>query len=220
MVWLDSVLGLAARRLAYTQIALECPGILAELFLPKLATRGECHKLKARLAGSIIAGVLAQRFRFPHNREDRIFEQVEECLLIAASRLKSRRYLVGDQFTAADLTLAALLRPVLLVPFLRQHPRLQQLFDWRAALLKEHKREPQVRYETFMEETRQRKGWALGTVPWMKTSALPDEGASADVPASPPAARNDQQRVSRWPILSGLLWYQRLAWNSGLKRSR
>ena len=31
VLWLDSTLGLAARRLAYTQIAVECPELLAEL---------------------------------------------------------------------------------------------------------------------------------------------------------------------------------------------
>ena len=36
MLWLDSTLGLAARRLGYTQIALEHPGILASLFVPHM----------------------------------------------------------------------------------------------------------------------------------------------------------------------------------------
>ncbi|MEP7242263.1 MAG: glutathione S-transferase family protein [Gammaproteobacteria bacterium] len=219
IVWLDSVLGLAARRLAYTQIALECPGLLAELFLPKLIAAGEGQKLKARLAGSIIAGVLAQRFRFLHNRDDRIFEQVEHCLLSAAARLDDHRYLVGDQFTAADLTLAALLRPVLLVPFIQRHSRLQRLFEWRTALLREHHRELQVRYEAVIDEVRRRRGWALGEAPWLTTSKQGEESVLADAPIAAPAVRNDQQRVSRWPVLTGPVWYWRLASTCGLGRT-
>ena len=69
MLWLDSTLGLASRRLAYTQIALEQPGLLAELFLPRMVVTGGAGKFKARLAGAIIAGVLTRRFRFLHNRD-------------------------------------------------------------------------------------------------------------------------------------------------------
>src|SRR5579872_4760512 len=117
MLWLDSTLGLAARRLAYTQIALERPGILASLFIPQVLGARGSESLKGKIAGIIIAGVLSRRFRFPHNRKDRVFEDLEQCLRTAAARLRSRPYLVGEQFSAADLTLAALARPVLLVPY-------------------------------------------------------------------------------------------------------
>src|SRR5438132_4781607 len=60
MLWLDSTLGLAARRLAYTQIALEQPGLLAELFLPRSVVRGDAGKFKVKLAGAVIAGVLTR----------------------------------------------------------------------------------------------------------------------------------------------------------------
>ena len=112
MLWLDSTLGLTARRLAYTQIAVEYPGVLAELFLPHLVREGAGRNFKAKLGGAIIAGVLSRRFRFLHNRADGVFEQLEQCLLFAAERLSTRRYLVGERFTAADITLAALMRPV------------------------------------------------------------------------------------------------------------
>jgi glutathione S-transferase len=38
-------------------------------------------------------------------------------------------------FTAADLTLASLMRSVTVVPFFRDHPHLQSLFAWRCRLL-------------------------------------------------------------------------------------
>lgn len=215
MLWLDSTLGLAARRLAYTQLALERPGFLAELFVPHIVAAGSAGSFKARLAGAIIAGVLTRRFRFRHNRTDRVFEQLEQCLLIAAERLSSRRYLVGDRFTAADLTLGALMRPVLLVPFFHDHPRLQRLFDWRTTLLREHQREPRVGYEAALHDARQQRGWALGAVTWLPSENRDNQVVSTDIPDLP-VARNDQQPLGRWPMIRGPLWYLRLRLTCGL----
>jgi glutathione S-transferase len=218
MVWLDSTLGLAARRLAYTQITLEQPGVLAALFLPRMVAPSGIASLKARLAGVIIGGVLTRRFRFLHNRADRVFEQLEQCLLIAAERLRSRRYLVGSRFTAADLTLAALLRPVLLVPFFRNHPGLQQLFGWRETQLREHRRESQVAYEAAVHDARRRRGWALGAVGWLSAENRGNEPIATEIPDLP-VARNDQQPVGRWPLISGPLEYLRLRQTCGLGRT-
>ncbi|HEV7714741.1 MAG TPA: glutathione S-transferase family protein [Steroidobacteraceae bacterium] len=218
MVWLDSTLGLAARRLAYTQIALEHPGYLAELFLPELVRSGAAETLKARFVGAIMAGVLAQRFRFVHNRTDRVFEQLEECLLFAARRLSAHHYLVGDRFTAADLTLAALLRPVRLVPCFRDDPRFKHLFAWRAKLLQEHRRERPAGYESAMHEIRGRRGWELGAVKWLPESRSTESRELTEVPDLP-AARNDQQPVRRFPLITGPIWYVRLVVSCGLGRT-
>ena len=218
MLWLDSTLGLAARRLGYTQIALECPGILAELFVPHLLGARGSDSLQAKIAGAIIAGVLSRRFRFPHNRTDQVFEQLEECLLIAAERLGCRQYLVGDRFTAADLTLAALLRPVLVVPYFRNHPRLGRLWSWRAGQLREHHREEELSYETALERIRQRRKWALGTVSWLAGERRSGTHDASRIPRLP-AARNDQHLVGRWPALFGPFWYLRLLLTCGLARA-
>jgi glutathione S-transferase len=219
MLWLDSTLGLAARRLAYTQIALEYPGLLAELFVPHIVGAGGGRSFKGRLAGAILAGVLTRRFRFQHNRADRVFERLEECLLIAAQRLSARDCLVGEQFTAADLTLAALLQPAMLVPFFRDHPRLQRLFGWRARQLQAHRRAPQSGYEAALDDARRRRGWALGAVSWLPASKRNDQSIVTEIPTVP-VARNDQQSVGRWPMLTGLLWYLRLKLTCGLTRTR
>jgi glutathione S-transferase len=209
MLWLDSTLGLAARRLAYTQIALENPGYLAGLFLPKLQGRN----LQSRIAGSIIAGVLSRRFRFRHNRKDRVFEQLQECLAFAAQRLRSHGYLVGEQFTAADLTLAALMRPVTVVPYFTQQPELRSLFEWRRKQLQDHHRPALVGYETAMHQLRKRRGWTLDKVRW-----LPEAGNAAGLTGIPDlhAAQNDQQSVGRAPLLTGLFEYLML---KGMSRS-
>ena len=201
MLWFDSTVGLPARRLAYTQVALEHPGILTGLFLPKLTAGG----VKAAVAGRIIAGVLTRRFRFRHNRADRVFEQLEQCLLPAAERLSSHSYLVGDRFSAADLTLAALMRPVLLVPYFRNHPRLQRLFEWRVHQLRQHHRTENVGYESALHEVRMRRGWTFGKVPWLS----PQNCAPVEVPAVA-AAHNDQQTVGGWPLITGPFEYLRL----------
>lgn len=218
MLWLDSTLGLAARRLAYTQIALEHPAILGGLFVPHIVGSRGSDSVKAKIAGAIIAGVLSRRFRFLHNRADRVFEQLEECLLIAAERLSSRQYLVGDRFTAADLTLAALLRPTLLMPYFRNHPRLDGLWCWRARQVREHHREEELSYETAMKRLRERRRWALGTVSWLAAERRSNPPDTAAIP-SLSAARNDQQSVGRWPVLFALFWYLRLQLTCGLART-
>ena len=215
LLWLDSTLGLGARRLAYTQMAAEHPGFLSELFLPHMAGAGAGHTLKGKLGGAIIAGVLTRRFRFLHNRADGVYEQIEQCLLFAAERLSTRRYLVGDRFTAADLTLAALMRPTLLVAYFRKHPRLQALYEWRERQVRDQRREPRVSYETALHEVRQRRGWEL-TVPREIIGSEP--AALTEVPALS-AARNDQQSVGRWPVLTGAFWCLRLRWTSGMARA-
>ena len=218
MVWLDSTLGLAARRLGYTQIALENPRYLASLFVPTTVGSGGSASFKAKLAGVIIAGVLTRRFRFLHNRTDRVFEQLEKCLLIAAGRLGSQPYLVGERFTAADLTLASLLRPASVLPFFRDHPHLQRLWGWRADQLREHRREPQIGYETALENVRRRRGWALGAVRWLAGTKPGEPAIAEEIPALA-AARNDQQSVGRWPLLTGPLWYLRLMLTCRLGRT-
>lgn len=218
MLWLDSTLGLAARRLAYTQIALEHPGILASLFIPHVVGPQGCDSLKARIGGAVIGGVLSRRFRFLHNREDRVFEQLEDCLLIVAGRLRPQQYLVGERFTAADLTLAALLRPLELVPFFRDHPRLGPIWTWRAQQLAAHHRERELTYQTALESVRQRRRWALGAVRWLVAGACDDSHTSAEIPRLP-AARNDQQSVGRLPALFGAFWYLRLLLTCGLGRT-
>jgi len=210
MLWFDSTLGLAARRLAYTQIALEHPAILTGLFLPEIPA----GSFKAGVAGRIIAGVLTRRFRFRHNRADRAFEQLEQCLLTAAERLSAHSYLVGEQFSAADLTLAALMRPVVLIPYFRNHPRLQRLFEWRMQQLREHHRPEHIGYESALHEVRTRRGWTFGAVPWLS----PQAAAAVEVPALT-AACNDQQTVSGRPLITGPIEYLRLKQTCELGRT-
>jgi glutathione S-transferase len=218
MLWLDSTVGLAGRRLGYTQIALEHPSILATLFVPRMLGPKGRESAKAKIAGVIIAGVLSRRFRFLHNRSDRVFEELEHCLRSAAARLSSRAHLVGDRFTAADVTLAALSRPARLIPYFRQHPDLQGLWDWRTQLLREHHRQQEIGYEVELHRVRKQRGWALGNVRWLSGERNHGAPLSTDIPALT-RARNDQQSVGRWPMISGPIWYLRLALGANLGRT-
>jgi hypothetical protein len=124
--------------------------------------------------------------------------------------------ILSGLFTAADLTLAALLRPAMLVPFFRDHPRLQGLLQWRLQQLHEHKRETHVSYEKALDAVRRRRGWALGRVKWLTGPS--QAGVPAEIP-SISVARNDQQSMGRWPLLKSPYWYLRLAATCGLGRT-
>ena len=61
------------------------------------ARRARAHRQQGLTLSMITLYQLhwSHRFRFLHNRTDRVFEQLEQCLLIAAERLSSRRYSPG-----------------------------------------------------------------------------------------------------------------------------
>jgi glutathione S-transferase len=216
LLWLDSAVGLATRRLGYTQIMLERPSYLTELFIPK-RTDANGSMFATRTAGMTIAGLLTRRFRLLHNRADRVFETLEQCLLLAARHLHSRPFLVGDSFTAVDLTLASLLRPITVVPFFHDHPQLAVLFAWRRELLQAHRRELEVGYETALHEVRTRRGWSLGAVSWLPASMRSSDSSLLDIPTLQ-ATYNDQQPVGRSDVLFGPFWFVCLQLTSGLRR--
>src|SRR6185295_6137159 len=109
-----------------------------------------------------------------------------------------------------------LLRPVSVVPYFCDHPCLQHLFAWRDALLREHGGELEKGYQTALQAVRQRRGWEMGAVSWIKQPAR--ESALQEIPAIT-RARNDQRSVAGWPLITGPVWYFRLKRACGLGRS-
>jgi len=75
MLWLDSTLGLGARRLAYTQLALEYPGYLPSLFLQRCLRGNQSQHSGKNHCGRPDAAVSIPGY----NRADGVFEQVEQC---------------------------------------------------------------------------------------------------------------------------------------------
>ncbi|MEO9080443.1 MAG: glutathione S-transferase C-terminal domain-containing protein, partial [Rhodanobacter sp.] len=127
MLRLDSTLGLHARRLGYTQVIMECPNILSQLFLPDLCGGLFTRRGWRALAAPVLGTMLSLRFRFHRNREDGVYEALEAQLIPIAVQLERDGFLVGGRFSAADITLASLLRPLRIVPHFVQHPRLRSL---------------------------------------------------------------------------------------------
>jgi glutathione S-transferase len=215
MLRLDSTLGLYARRLGYTQLIMECPQTLAQLFMPNVCGGLFTRRGWRRLAAPVLGMMLTLRFRFHRNRQDRIYEKLEALLLPIERQLARDGFLVGGRFTAADLTLASLLRPLRIVPHFSHHPRLQALFVWQEQLFRAHGRDVTFPYEDAIREARQRRGTMRGLVSWMKTRA--DAGLDA-AEAMLQVAKNDQQPVSRWTLVTGLPAYLKLRWFNGVGR--
>lgn len=180
MLRLDSTLGLYARRLGYTQVIMECPQTLAQLFMPHVCGGLFTRRGWRRLAAPVLGMMLTLRFHFHRNRQDGVYEALEALLLPIAKTLKQRPYLVGAQFTAADLTLASLLRPLRIVPHFSHHPALQLLFVWQERLFREHGRDATFPYEDAIRAQRQRRGTMRGLVRWMKADHGAYEGQADD----------------------------------------
>ncbi|AIF46882.1 glutathione S-transferase family protein [Dyella japonica] len=213
MLRLDSTLGLFARRLGYTQLIMECPQVLARLFMPEVCRGLFTRRGWRNLAAPVLGMMLIRRFRFDRNRQDRLYEQLESLLLSLDERLKRMPFLLGHRFTAADITLASLLRPLRIVPHFSHHPRLQGLFAWQDRLFRSHGRDRPLLYEELIAAQRQRSGRMLGRVSWL-TSISP-EPAVRDEPLR--AAVNDQHPVNSLSLMKAWPGYLRLRWFSGVR---
>lgn len=216
MLRLDSTLGLQARRLGYTQVIMECPSLLSTLFMADVWGGVFTRPVLRSLTAPVLGGLLAMRFRFHRNRQDGVYEALEALLLSMARRLGQSQFLIGNQLTAADITLASLLRPLRIVPHFLHHPDLQALFDWQLRLFRQHGRDEEFPYEEAIRLKRQRSGRMRGRVGWMRPGST--GGASAVAPATDlQVARNDIREVSRWMLPLGLPVYFGLRWFSGVR---
>lgn len=222
MLRLDSTLGLHGRRLGYTQVIMECPDTLAQLFMPNVAGGLFTRRGLRRPASAVLGALLALRFRFHRNRQDRVYEQLEAQLLPIAAKLPREGYLVGDAFSAADITLASLLRPLRIVPHFSHHPQLQSLFAWQERLFGEHGRDRAYPYEAAIRAQRERSGWMHARVRWMPSSPADSDVKTQSTATAAPlqVARNDIHAVSRWMLPLGLPAYLKLRWFSGIARMR
>lgn len=216
MLRLDSSLGLHARRLGYTQVIMECPHVLSQLFMPNVAGGVFTRRGWRVLAAPVLGAMLSLRFRFHRNREDGVYEALEAQLIPIAAQLERDGFLVGNRFSAADITLASLLRPLRIVPHFAQHPRLQSLFAWQTQLFRIHDRDAAFPYEALIRTQRERLGSMRGRVRWMRPGTV-----LAPVAGESPAlqvAQNDIHSVNRWMLPLGLPAYLKLRWFSGVGR--
>jgi glutathione S-transferase len=99
-------------RLAAYYHALRAPAAMRVLMM---ANVGAAQAVVFRAIAPLGMKVLARSLGVTAERAERATQRVRTEIERVEARLAGRRYLVGDTFTAADLTFAALLAPVLLV---------------------------------------------------------------------------------------------------------
>lgn len=196
---LDSQLGILARRFAYTQMILECPALLAELFFKHRAHGLYCAPGVRHVSGAFMGMVLTQRFAFHRSEALGLYEALEHYLLGLAAQLEQREFVVGDVFSVADLALAALLRPLTIVPFFAEHPALRGLFDRHRRVLTGAAGYAEFPYQVAIRQARTQRAPVRrklrrrdGFVPF-----TPRDGAAA----------NDQQRLWNRQTLTMPLHY-------------
>lgn len=204
LIELDTYLALAARRLGYAQLILECPTVLSQLFLSSffggmLTSPGIRH-----IASAIMGMMLLKRFDLHRNEQLGLYEAVEGYLESLQLRLANRRYLVGDVLSGADIALASQLRPLTIVPSLMEQPRLRPLFEWRERLIRDHGGEPALRYEEIVAQSRQKR-------PAVRRRA---RNAAVDISsiyslASHVSALNDQNPIWTRSAVKVPFWYFR-----------
>lgn len=187
---LDTALGLLARRLGYTQAILECPGHLTTLFLGNRAFGFFRLPGVHRISGWVLGMVLMKRFDMHQSESLGVYEALEAYLLPIAKRLTANKYLVGDAFSAADLSLAALLRPLTIVPFFAEHPDLRDLFDWHRSVVASCGEEAPSAYQCAIRQARTKRPPVRRKIRTM-TSTIPFALHGSH-------AHNDQRTVWTW----------------------
>ncbi len=149
----DTLLALPARRFGYSQLIFESPATLSDLFL-----KGWWSKPVIRsVAGHVLGVVLSKRFDFHRSESLGLYEALEAYLIALSERLESKPFVVGDTFSAADLAFAAQLRPLTIVPFFAEHPKLQSLFARHRQLLVMHSKEGDSAYQQAIAKVRSSK---------------------------------------------------------------
>ena len=189
LVEFDTHLGLPARRVGYSQMIFECPAALSDLFLPDVARGLLCAPGVRQVSGRVLGMLLSKRFDFHGAEGQGVFEALEAYLLALAERLARHEFVVGKAFSIADLALAAMLRPLTIVPFFAEHPQLQSLFARQRDVLQRHSQEGDLLYQQAIARAR------LRCAPVRRR--LNASGVQVKPPACPTAklADNDQRNI-------------------------
>jgi glutathione S-transferase len=194
LIEFDTLLGIPARRFGYTQVILECPDLLADLFLAH-RNKGLFGKPIIRaIAGTCLGMLLSKRFAFHRSESLGLYEALEAYLLRLAARLEGREFIVGEQFSAADIAFAAQIRPITVVPFFAEHPQLQGLFERHRKTIASCHGEESFPYQTGIAQARMRK-------PPMRRK-LREITASLPFQSHGDLSGNDQNRVWTWGMLA------------------
>ncbi len=190
----DTMIGLPARRFGYTQVILECPSLLPELFISERAGGLFNAPLLRSVAGHFLGMMLSKRFDFHRSETLGLYEALEQYLIRLADKLEGQEFVVGSEFSAADLTLASHLRPITVVPFFAEHPRLQGLFKRHREIVARWNGEGDFKYQSAILKARQRKAPVR--------RRLRDIAAALPFNSNGTLAANDQKTVWDWGMLA------------------
>ncbi|UXI70267.1 glutathione S-transferase family protein [Tahibacter amnicola] len=208
LIEFDTTLALCARRFGYTQVILECPELLTELFLPHRSAVFRWPLVRS-VTGHLLGMVLSKRFDFHRSDERGLYEALEQWLLTLAVELDQREFVVGAAFSAADIALAAQLRPLTIVPYFREHPRLQGLFARHEAVTASLGGE-RFAYERAIEQARLRR-------PPFRRRSLAGKG-NLPTAGTSDLAVNDQRSVWDWGMFA-MPWHYIVRLRRNRKRS-
>ncbi|UXY15791.1 glutathione S-transferase N-terminal domain-containing protein [Chitiniphilus purpureus] len=195
LIEFDTLLGIAARRVAYTQVILECPALLPQLFLGRVAGGVFTRPGLRWLAGHSLGLLLTKRFAFHRSEAMGLYEALEHYLLALADALHTREFVVGEAFSAADLALAAQLRPLLIVPCFAEHPGLQPLFARQRRVFEQLGASAQFPYQTAVDAARRRRA------PVRRRLRVIDGALPMALSPGQMLAGNDQCPVWTWSML-------------------
>lgn len=156
LIEFDTELAIPARRLGYTQLILECPQHLVGLFLGE-KTRAYRLPIIRQVVAHGLGMLLCKRFEFHSSESSGLYEALEAWLLQLARRLQGQEFVVGDAFSAADLALAAQLRPLKVVPFFHENPLLAGLFQRHADIVARYGQQTLFPYETAIAAARRQR---------------------------------------------------------------
>ena len=190
----DTLIGLPARRFAYTQMILECPSFLPELFLSHRAGGVFNAPMLRFIAGNFLGVMLSKRFDFHRSEVLGLYEALEQYLVALAEKLERQEFVIGSVFSAADLSLAALIRPITVVPFFAEHPKLQGLFKRHHEIVARWNGEGDFKYQIAITEARKRKAPVR--------RKLRDINVALPFKPSGRIAANDQNKIWTWGMVA------------------
>ncbi len=153
LIEFDTQLAIPARRLGYTQVVLECPEKLSSQLIQHRA-RIYGLPIVRHILGHMLGMVLTKRFDFHRSESMGLYEALEAYLLTLARRLEKQEFVVGTEFSAADLALAAQIRPLKIIPFFAENPELADLFKRHEDIVRRYGSERWFSYELAIAEAR------------------------------------------------------------------
>ena len=158
--WFDEAVGHDLRRVVFNDLG---PG--SDYFLDALYGRDHPRRATFGRLSPVIGAVIRQRFSIKPERVERSRERIREAFDRIVAETGPSGYLVGDSFSVADLTAAAIMSPLVMPP---EFPFIKLPADERSPAFKEYR-----------NSLKEHPGFQ-----WVLDTYARHRGASAQVPAA------------------------------------